>query len=126
MTCKIITFLTIFIIGELLMNITFFRYLKKYFNLSENDIEKENKTHKPFLFFHVSIFKGLLERFILYLCLVIGLTQILIVFGALKIGTRIDKNIEIKNDYFLIGNFTSILTAVCYLKLFTWMISNFA
>lgn len=126
MITKIIIFLVIFTVGEIIMNLTFFKYLKNYFSLSEVDIEKENKTHKAFLLFPISIFKGLLERFVLYVCLVLGLTQILIVFGAIKIGTRIDKNVEIKNDYFLIGNFSSILTSVFYFKLFIWILKYFA
>lgn len=121
MAIKILTFILIHIFGELILNYTYIRYLKRYFRVNEKDTEKENKTNEPFLGFHISVFKGLLERFILYLCLVIGLTQILIVFGALKIGTRIDKNVEIKNDYFLIGNFSSILIAVLYYKLFIWI-----
>jgi hypothetical protein len=40
--------------------------------------------------------------------------QILVVFGALKIGTRLDKSDAIKNDYFIIGNFSSILAALIY------------
>jgi hypothetical protein len=118
MITHILIFLSIFVLGEILMNYTFFPYLKNYFNFRESDANEENKTSKPFLGLPISIFKGALERFIVYLFLIINLSQILIVFGALKIGTRIDKNEKIKNDYFLIGNFSSLFIAVMYYYLF--------
>lgn len=61
---------------------------------------------KPFLGMDISVFKGILERFVIFFCLSIGIQQILIVFGALKIGTRLvnQKTNTISNDYFLIGN----------------------
>lgn len=118
MISHILIFLSIFILGEILMNYTFFPYLKSYFNFKESDANRENETSKPFLGLPISIFKGALERFIVYLFLCINLSQILIVFGALKIGTRIDKNEKIKNDYFLIGNFSSLFIAVMYYYLF--------
>ncbi len=118
MIIHILIFLSIFILGEVLLNFTFFPYLKRYFNFKESDANKENETSKPFLGLPISVFKGGLERFIVYLFLTINLSQILIVFGALKIGTRIDKNEKIKNDYFLIGNFSSLFIAVMYYYLF--------
>jgi predicted acyltransferase (DUF342 family) len=53
---------------------------------------------------------GVLERLFLYVGLIQGVAQSLILFGALKIGTRI-KNEEdkISNDYFLVGNIVSVL-----------------
>ncbi len=119
MIIQILIFLAIFVTGEIILNLTFFPYLKNYFHFKESDANKENETTKPFLGLPISIFKGGLERFIVYLFLTINLSQILIVFGALKIGTRIDKNEKIKNDYFLIGNFTSLFIAVMYYYLFT-------
>ena len=118
MITQILFFLIIFILGEVLLNFTFFRYLKSYFKFKESDANKENETSKPFLGLPISVFKGGLERFIVYLCLIIGLSQIIVVFGALKIGTRIDKNEKIKNDYFLIGNFSSLFIAVLYHYIF--------
>lgn len=119
MIIHILIFLAIFVLGEILLNFTFFPYLKSYFNFKESDANKENETSKPFLGLPISIFKGGLERFIVYFFLTIDLSQILIVFGALKIGTRIDKNEKIKNDYFLIGNFSSLFIAVMYYYFFT-------
>ena len=118
MIAQILFFLLIFILGEVLLNFTFFRYLKSYFKFRESEANKENETSKRFLGLPLSVFKGGLERFIVYLCLIIGVSQIVIVFGALKIGTRIDKNEKIKNDYFLIGNFSSLFIAILYHYIF--------
>ena len=104
-----IIFISIFIIGEFIANQTIFVYLKKYFETNKNE-----EKSKKFYGFDISVFKGVLERFTLYFCLSINLSQILIVYGALKIGTRIDKNEKIKNDYFLIGNFSSLLIVTSY------------
>lgn len=113
-------FVLIFIVGELLMNKTFFRYLKSYFKV---DISSGNQSVKKFLGFEISIFKGLLERFVLFFALAIDMSQILIVYGALKIGTRFEKNDKIKNDYFLIGNFSSIFISIVYYFIFKKLIT---
>ncbi len=108
------------------MNFTLFSYLKKYFGFNERIANQENKTNKPFLGFNLSVFKGLLERFVIYMCLVLGISQVLIVFGAIKIGTRLDKTKEVTNDYFLIGNFCSILIAVLYFFIFNKILPLFS
>ncbi len=57
-----------------------------------------------------SIVKGVIERLVVYLGLLLNFAPILILFGALKIATRIKEDDEkISNDYFLIGNFLSVL-----------------
>jgi hypothetical protein len=108
----------VFIIGELISNYTLFKYIKGYFSI--NDISKNNTSNEDtnkqqkFLFMEISTFKGVLERFVLFLALHCGFTPILVVFGALKIGTRLDNKTLISNDYFLVGNFASILIAILY------------
>ena len=115
---NLIFFCLIFIIGEITLNLTFFRYLKKYF-----EVEKLSENgEKKFLGTEISLFKGILERFLIYFSLTIGLSQVLIVFGAIKIGTRFEKNDKIKNDYFLIGNFSSILFSIVYYFLLSFLI----
>ena len=113
-------FAAIFAIGETLMNLTLFPYLKRYFKFSERKANEENDTIKPFMGISLSVAKGLLERFTLYFCMVIGLTQVMVVFGALKLGTRLDKTKEVTNDYFLIGNLISILATAAYYSLYLW------
>lgn len=65
----------------------------------------------------VSILKGILERLFLISGLLFGYPQVIIAFGALKIGTRFQKNSRISNDYFLIGNFISLLAALIFSQL---------
>ncbi len=65
----------------------------------------------------MSVFKGVLERLFLITGLLSGYPQVIIAFGAIKIGTRFQKNTKISNDYFLIGNFISLLTALVYSQL---------
>lgn len=69
----------------------------------------------------VPVIKGLLERFVLTFGLSAGLPQVLIFFGAIKIGTRIsDGTSEYsglslnKNDYYLIGNLISVGLSMFY------------
>jgi hypothetical protein len=71
------------------------------------------------LFSGYSIFKGVLERSFLTISLLLGYENILLVFGALKLGTRLEKDAEldVSNDYFLIGNLLSISAVLLYVYL---------
>lgn len=110
-----VVFITICVIGELLVNFTWFRHLKEKF-LSPEDINNPKIT---ILRINISTFKGIMERLIMAICLAIGLPSILIVFGALKIGTRLrSPDDKIQNDYFLIGNLSSIFISVIYVYAF--------
>lgn len=60
------------------------------------------------------ILKGILERLFLIIGLLTGYPQVIIAFGALKIGTRFQKHNKVSNDYFLIGNFISLLIALVF------------
>jgi hypothetical protein len=64
----------------------------------------------------VSVLKGILERAVLVVGLLGGFSQVLIAFGALKIGTRLraDQGSEVSNNYFLVGNLVSMLLAMLY------------
>lgn len=86
----------------------------------------------------VDIIKGLLERTFLLIAFINDLPTALVVFGALKLGTRLthkevgkteEKNTEMiqqskiesknraednYNNFFLIGNFISMITAIGY------------
>lgn len=56
--------------------------------------------------------KGLLERLALLTGLVLQFPQVLIFFGALKIGTRLSSETSDEgSNYFIIGNLTSVLFA---------------
>lgn len=116
MFCKILISFLLFVTGELIANLIVFRYIKNYFDPSQNKSENQKK----FLYLDISIFKGVLERFVLFVSLYFAYTPILVVFGALKLGTRlVDSKDRISNDYFLVGNFTSILIAILYTIILT-------
>lgn len=93
MIFKYTLFIAVCVIGEILINITWFKYLKRKF-IGENSDKKPSKketgdTVNTLLCMNISTFKGTMERLIMASCLAIGVTPILIVFGALKIGTRL-------------------------------------
>lgn len=123
MIYKYVLFIAICIIGEILINVTWFKYLKRKFTGENSNEEISNKETRDspntILGVNISTFKGIMERFIMATCLVIGVTPILIVFGALKIGTRLKSpDDKIQNDYFLIGNLSSIFISVIYVYIF--------
>ena len=65
--------------------------------------------------------KGFLERvFLTFLLLTNFQGSALILFGAIKLGTRLDsdKEAKVNNDYFIVGNFISIAAAVLAFLLF--------
>jgi len=101
---KYLTAAGIFVIGELVC-LLIFAILKRAMKLP-----KASPARKA------SVAKGVLERAVLYIGLLHGFPQILIAFGALKIGTRLheDKQRKISNNYFLVGNLISILLAMLY------------
>jgi len=64
--------------------------------------------------------RGWLERAFLFIVLLNDLPQALILFGALKIGTRLrEGENKISNDYFLVGNLISVLLAIGYFLIVT-------
>ena len=97
---KIVAFAIAFIAGEIISLFVFLLLRKKY--------EKNNPKKIA------SIVKGIVERFAILLGLVASIPTIIIFFSAVKLGTRLKEQQEsaISNDYFLIGNMTSIIIAV--------------
>lgn len=70
--------------------------------------------------------KGWLERMFLVFLLLAGFEgAAIIVFGAIKLGTRVDRDKEekVSNDYFLVGNIISIAAGVTIWLLFKDLIS---
>ena len=61
-----------------------------------------------------AILKGILERLVLFTALIHGYPQMLIAFGAMKLGTRLheEQGTVISNTYFLVGNLLSMLLAM--------------
>jgi hypothetical protein len=106
-----IIFFLIFFIGEIAASLVFLFILNP---LMKKDVEvlKTSKWN--------GIYKGILERFILFLAMINGITMILPLFGALKIGTRLEseKGSKVSNEYFLIGNLLSVLFVIIYYLLY--------
>lgn len=92
-----------YVVMELLVNLMF-HFITQWLKNS-----RDSKTQRK-----REIFKGLLERLFLIVGMIFGYPQVIIAFGALKIGTRFQKNNKVSNDYFLIGNFISLLTAIIF------------
>jgi hypothetical protein len=119
----IFTFTIAYTIGEILAYVAFAiirkTLAKSYYN-PDNEETGHKNTPKPSE--TVDIFRGLIERAFISICLINGIFQGLIVFGTLKVATRLSAPKDnISNSYYLIGNMTSILIAILqyglYLKL---------
>lgn len=95
---EIVYYSAIYVIGELAALLIFFlitKMFKKQLTLS-------------------SVLRGALERFFIYVILLVKLPQGLAFFGALKIATRLKDDDKISNDYFLTGNLVSVLMVLGY------------
>jgi len=91
---------------ELLINIAFHFITQWLKNSRDSKVQRRRE-----------VLKGVLERLFLILGLLTGYPQVIIAFGALKIGTRFQKHNKVSNDYFLIGNFISLLVAMLFVLL---------
>jgi hypothetical protein len=111
-------FILLFCFGELIVNLTLFKWLRKTFSTSENP-----EPEKKIMGLSISVFKGILERFTLFLALFVNIPFVLTVFGAIKIGTRLEKNNKVQNDYFIIGNLLTILIAISYYFLIHYLLA---
>ncbi|MHC5353061.1 hypothetical protein ACYSNX_02555 [Myroides sp. LJL115] len=119
MILKYILFIVICVLGECFVALHWFKYLKRKFAPKEGSNKQDVNSPDTLLCLNISTFKGVMERLIIAICLAIGVTPILIVFGALKIGTRLKSpDDKIQNDYFLVGNLSSIFIAVVYVYIF--------
>ncbi len=100
---KVYYFLMVFVVGEVFTNFFTMNVLKASLKLEE----EENKQ--------LAVVKGIIERLVLFMGIVSGIPQIMIAFGALKLGTRFSNKEEAKtNTYFFLGNFLSLFTAITY------------
>lgn len=107
---KYIIYGLIFTLGEVLAYLIFQKIDKKFRKMAG----QESRAGE-----WMPIVKGILERFFVYFSLLNGFAHALSIFGALKIGTRLDedKKHKVSNDYFFIGNLISVLFAISYLIL---------
>lgn len=76
-------------------------------------------SYKPSSGPAVAIFKGALERLVLFIGLINDYSSILIAFAAIRLGTRIfshDKSTQ-SNDFFLVGTLISFLITFAYVMI---------
>lgn len=70
-----------------------------------------------------SILKGIFERIFLVVTLYFGYPHALTFFSAVKLGTRlkheekVDEDQNRFNDFYLFGNFISVIAAILYVQL---------
>jgi hypothetical protein len=71
-----------------------------------------------------SVAKGSLERLVLMVGMTMTMSTVLVLFGALKIGTRIaeKENERISNDYFLVGNLMSVLLTLVGVGIYSFLV----
>jgi hypothetical protein len=114
----IISFATLFIIGELLARVIVFRTLNNRLGSKTEEGNARTKLNAR------AQLKGHLERLMLTIGLICGVQQVLIVFGTLKIGTwfrPMQKNLEkVDHDFFLIGNFLTVIVSLLYYLLYPY------
>lgn len=72
-----------------------------------------------------SILKGIVERIFLFVSLINNYPHALTLFGALKLATRLKRDDEqdkakqsLYNDFYLVGNFISVMIAIFYVFLY--------
>jgi len=78
--CKILLFLIVFVIGEMLASFIFL-WLDHIF---------VKEPHKIKDYQRIELFKGILERFLLFLAFTSNIFMILVFLGAIKLGTRLE------------------------------------
>ncbi|WP_157447105.1 hypothetical protein [Cytophaga aurantiaca] len=76
-----------------------------------------------------SLAKGSLERMFLMISLINGYPHALTLFGTLKLATRLKRDSEgdkkkesLYNDFYLLGNFVSIICSFFYVYLYDMLI----
>ncbi|MFN8310156.1 MAG: hypothetical protein U0T73_09365 [Chitinophagales bacterium] len=112
---SIATYAALFAAQELIA-LPLFYGIRKYYS-AQSEV-----TQNKWLY---SVLKGVLERFVLYIGFINELPGVVTFFGAVKLGTRLDddKKSRVSNDYFLVGNLTSILLVTAtylLIKKFGW------
>lgn len=105
-------FIILFIGFELILGVFYYYLTPKSIRASELD--------------HKSLLKGIVERLFLMVSLINDFPHALTLFGTLKLATRLKRegdNAKINestfNDFYLMGNFISVIVAIFYTYLYT-------
>lgn len=99
-------FILLWLLMETILTLVFHFLNSKVFSVIE-----DNQTSLTL----IAVLKVIMERILLILGILNGYPHVITAFAALKIGTRInDTEHKISNDYFLIGNLISLLSALAF------------
>ncbi len=100
-------FLLILAAGEIAASIIFY-FVRKFFEVKSADKKR-------------AFVGGVIERTVLFFGLAIDVSQVIIMFGTLKIGTMFSatKGDKKTNEYFLTGNLISVLLVLLYYFAYT-------
>lgn len=114
-----------FAIAELIAYIIFSGLNAKFFADPKNTENKDvdhyftgKRFWQELLSLNIENVKGFVERGLLVLGIYKGLPHVIIFFGALKIGSRLDSTNKCKatNNYFILGNLISVIIAILVCK----------
>ncbi len=100
---RLLLVLIVFISVELLLASWIFEILRSLFGSEIATAGSSRARSRAW-----PIWKGIVERSVVFFGLLSGFPHVLTVFGALKIGTRLKVDDKVSNDYFLLGNLCSI------------------
>lgn len=111
MNSSVVGFFIVLLVGEIVAFFTFLIVRKLFTGSWWTNAENDNARNLLTI-----IGKGVLERLFIYTLLVFNHPQVLILFGALKIGTRFrpEEETKVSSDYFLVGNMVSVFLAFLY------------
>lgn len=105
---EVIKFIVLLLVSECLLGVF-------YYFITPKSIRKGK------IIDYKSLLKGFVERMFLLIALVHDYPHAMTLFGTLKLATRLkrdaegDKNKEaLYNDFYLLGNFISIIVAILY------------
>jgi len=120
----VLKLLLIFIIGEIIA-VFIFAEVWRWLGPEDNAALSPEQARKAERARRIEVFKGILERFVVSVGLVMNYQGVLTLYAALKLGNRLrheESKDEMSDDesnrvtnYFLIGNLLSILLCLIYI-----------
>lgn len=109
---KVFQFLVLVLATEVLLGIF-------YYIITPKSIRKTK------IIDYKSLLKGIVERIFLLVSMINNYPHALTLFGALKLATRLKRDDEqdkvkqsLYNDFYLVGNFISVMIAILYVFLY--------
>lgn len=100
-----------------------FYFVRKLFNNKVVEAEKNTTDCQKTLDQLSALGRGILERLLVYVGLLLNFPIILSVFALIKVSTRlsIEQQNKVSNDYFLTGSMISSLVVFVYFGIWLWI-----